>query len=474
MVEKQKDGDTKNEADVSLERPNVDYAGASEKTDPEEIKLVRKMDLIFLPILWMLCFMNYLNRQAVTVARLDGLEKTLKMKGTDFSTTIAIHYVGYILAQVPSNMLLTRMRPSLYLPLSMILCALVTGLTALCHDFKSLLLQRFFQGITATPMYPGALYLLSVFYTRKEIGTRMTIIYTNNMVATACTGLIAAPIFSELGGKHGLAGWKWMFMIFSVFSVFFAILGMFFLPNTPLTTRWLTEAQRQMAHDRIVRDTVEKKQDVSMMAGLREAALDYRVWLFAASSHIHTATSGFRNFLPTVIKTFGYGTTVTLVLTCPPYLLSCATGIGMAVSSGKYNERTWHIVVFKLIALAGFVIACATTNVGARYFATFVFCVGTYGITSVVTAWVASTCSQTKEKRAAALAIVNASSSISFIWNPYLWPTSAAPRYILPMAASAGMCFFTIACMLLMKWDLIRENKRIRRDDPTAVLFYAY
>lgn len=70
---------------------------------------------------------------------------------------------------------------------------MVTGLTAVCHDFKGLVLQRFFQGIVAAPMYPGALYMLSLFYTRKEVGTRMTIVYTANMVATAFTGTGPRP-----------------------------------------------------------------------------------------------------------------------------------------------------------------------------------------------------------------------------------------------------------------------------------------
>ncbi|QDS68733.1 hypothetical protein FKW77_004468 [Venturia effusa] len=474
MFEKQKKSDDQKEADISVGQRSVDYAGASEKVDPEEINLVRKLDLIVLPILWALAFMNFLNRQAVTVARLDGLEKSLKMKGTNFSTSISIHYVGYILGQIPSNMLLTRLRASWYLPIAMMICGIATGLTALCHDFKGLVLQRFFQGIVAAPMYPGALYMLSVFYTRKEVGTRMTIIYTSNLIATACTGLIAAPIFSELGGKHGLAGWKWMFIIFAAFSLFFCVLGILLLPDTPQDTRWLTEAQRRLAHERIARDTVQKEKDVSVVRGLREASLDYRVWIFAFSHHIHSSTSGFRNFFPTLLKTFGYGTTVTLVLTCPPYFLACVTGILIALSSGKYNERAWHIVVTKLVALVGFIIACATMNTGARYFATFLFTCGTYGVSSVVMAWVGSTFAQTKERRAASIAIVNTSASVSLIWTPYLWPTSAGPRYILPLAASAGMCFVTIACMLYMKWDLRRENKRIKREDTSATVFYAY
>lgn len=55
----------------------------------------------------------------------------------------------------------------------------------------------------------------------------------------------------------------------------------------------------------------------------------------------------------------------------------------------------------------------------------------------------------------------------------YLWPDSAAPRYVLPMATSAGMCFATLATSWLVRWDLMRENKKIRRDDSGAKIFYA-
>lgn len=60
---------------------------------------------------------------------------------------------------------------------------------------------------------PGALYLLSLFYTRKEIATRISILYSGNIFATSFSGLIAEATFSTLGGAHGLAGWKWLFIV---------------------------------------------------------------------------------------------------------------------------------------------------------------------------------------------------------------------------------------------------------------------
>lgn len=111
--------------------------------------------------------------------------------------------------QVPSNMLISskKVRPSLYMCCCMMGWAVVSACTALAKDYKGLVLVRFFLGIAEAPYYPGALYLLSLFYTRKEIATRLSILYSGNILATSFSGLIAAATFATLDGAHGLTGW---------------------------------------------------------------------------------------------------------------------------------------------------------------------------------------------------------------------------------------------------------------------------
>ncbi|KAF0328726.1 major facilitator superfamily transporter [Colletotrichum asianum] len=436
--------------------PAVDYSGATAKTDPEEIKLVKKLDLWVMPTLWLMYWLNYLDRNAIALARLNGLEKQLGLSSVQYSTSVSILFVGYILGQIPSNMGLTRVRPSWYMGGFMMAWAVVSALRAVVHDYKGLVLTRFFLGVVEAPYYPGALYILSIFYTRKELATRIT------------------GVFNGMDGTAGLAAWRWLFILQGAVTFAIAMVACLTLPDEPLTTRWLTPEQRQLAHDRIARDTVGVRLQSSTWGGLKEAFVDPKVWVFIYMQHMHPATNGFKNFFPTIVETLNFNTTITLVLTCPPYLIAGILSIVWAWSSGKHNERTWHITISKAVALFGFVLACATMNTEARYFAMVVFTVGTYGVNSILLGWVGSTSGQTKEKKASALAIVNTSASISFIWTPYLWPTSDAPRYVIPMASSAVFCGACVVGAWLMKWMLVMENRKIRATDQEARLFYAY
>ncbi|KAK2037000.1 hypothetical protein LZ31DRAFT_193463 [Colletotrichum somersetense] len=80
--------------------------------------------------------------------------------------------------------------------------------------------------------------------------------------------------------------------------------------------------------------------------------------------HMHLATNGFKNFFPTIVETLNSGTTVTLLLTCPLYLIADVLSIVRAWSSGRRNKRTWHITIAKCVALFDFVLACTTMNTG--------------------------------------------------------------------------------------------------------------
>lgn len=85
-------------------------------------------------------WLNYLDRNAITLARLNGLEEDLKLEAYEYNTAISILFVGYILGQIPSNMLITRLRPSWYMGGFMMAWAVVSTLTAISKDYTGLVL----------------------------------------------------------------------------------------------------------------------------------------------------------------------------------------------------------------------------------------------------------------------------------------------------------------------------------------------
>jgi hypothetical protein len=111
-----------------------------------EKQLVKRLDLTLMPTLWLLYLNNYLDRTNIAQARLNTLDEDLNLTGADYSTAVSVLTVGYMLAQVPSNMLLTRVRPSMYIPATAIVWSAVSAATAGVTNASTLITVRFFLG----------------------------------------------------------------------------------------------------------------------------------------------------------------------------------------------------------------------------------------------------------------------------------------------------------------------------------------
>jgi hypothetical protein len=247
-----------------------------------------------------------------------------------------------------------------------------------------------------------------------------------------------------------------------------------FLPDNPLTTRWLTEEERQLAHNRILIDTTDLQESTSVWSGLRDAATDWRTWAMTLMYNLHVSSLGFQNFIPTVMLGLGYSRTVTLALTCPPFFLAAIIGLIIAWTSGRWNERTWHIVICKGIVIIGFIIPLTTSNFAARLFSIFLFVGFSFGINNILLGWSSATLGQTNEKKSVALAIINMMGNMSNIYTPYLWPASDSPHYRTAWCASIIFAVGVIIVALFMKYSLKARNKKISMDDAEVKNLYVY
>jgi MFS family permease len=160
----------------------------------------------------LLYILNYLDRNNIAAARLKGLQEDLNLSYNEYATCLSILYVGYILMQVPSNMIINLVsRPSLYIGCSMMLWGLVSTLSGIVTNFGGMVAIRFFLGFVEAAFLPGALLILSKWYTRRELTTRNALLFCGNLISNAFSALVGAGVLSNMQGILGHAAWRWLF-----------------------------------------------------------------------------------------------------------------------------------------------------------------------------------------------------------------------------------------------------------------------
>ncbi|KAK7209985.1 hypothetical protein V2G26_017163 [Clonostachys chloroleuca] len=430
-----------------------------------ERKLLRKVDMRLMPTLVIMYLLNFLDRSNLAQARQGSLEVDLGMSGTDFNLATSIFFVGYLLMQLPSNLVLTRARPSLYLAMSCCMWGVVSTCNAATHKFSHLIVVRFFLGFVEAPFFPGAVFLMSSWYTRAELTRRIAWLYAGNALANMFGGLLGAAILGSLEGSLGLAGWRWLFIIEGVIAIAFAMLSAFLLPNYPHTTTWLTPEEQAFASWRLLEDIneVDMYKNASMWTGVKLAFTDYRLYVFVLMQHISLISQSFQYFFPTIVGTLGYGRITTLWLTAPCWFATFLLSICVTLSSAKTKDRSIHIAVLMTVAAIGNAIATATPVKGARYFAMFLMPMGSVSSYQIIVSWVANSFPRPLVKRSACIAISNMIGNTATIYGSYMYPASTGPQYIPGGTTNTVICMVVAALAITLRYVHIWENKKLER-----------
>ncbi|KAG1877315.1 major facilitator superfamily domain-containing protein [Suillus subluteus] len=251
-----------------------------------EKRLLHKLDLrvAFLVLIYI---MNVMDRTNVAAARLRGFEEDLGMTGNQFNILTSILYVGYLLTQAPSNMILHHMkRPSLYLSSCMIAWAAITVLMGVIkgavQTYHAALVLRFFLGFVEATFWPGAVFLLSRWYKRNELGLRTALLFCGNSVSNAFGALIASGILGSLDGTLGFTAWRWLFFVEGALTIVVAVSAIWILPDFPSTPSvWLSPDEQILAKRRMEEQVAaighEGKPEENF-SSLAEVLMDWRVW----------------------------------------------------------------------------------------------------------------------------------------------------------------------------------------------------
>ena len=230
-----------------------------------------------MPLLVLMHVIAYLDRLNIAFAE-DQLSEDLALSATAFGLASGIFFVGYVLFEVPSNLILYRVGTRIWMARIMITWGLLAAATALAWDSTSLVAIRFLLGFAEAGFLPGVVYFLATWFPDESRGKAMAIFMTGIAGAFILGGPLSGGLL-ELDGVLGLEGWQWLFLMQGLPAVLVGLYVLKALPDRPSDARWLSEEEATWLEQRVEEESF-RPQPLS----LRGAVRDRRVQLLAATA----------------------------------------------------------------------------------------------------------------------------------------------------------------------------------------------
>jgi MFS family permease len=399
-----------------------------------------------------------------------GIQEELDLTSEDYGLAMMILFIGYASGQIPSNLCLTKVRPSIYISSAMFLWGAVCLSTGFVQTSAQLYSVRFLLGLLEAPFTPGILFLASCFFTRTELTLRFALIFTAPMTAYAFSGLIASGIGWSIDGAHGISGWRWLYIVGGICTISIAALAFFILPNYPAETSWLTNEEREVAELRMKVDAGEKDLNVAWVAGFELAVKNWKVYIFALMIFLLEIGASLHNFTPSVVKTLGFSPIKTLWMTTPPCLFTVVFNLVIAYYADRSRNASFFVIGTAALSLVGFLLFVVlpptdTRGIWARYFSTYLMLAGCHTAMPVIHAWGQKTMQRPRELRACTIAIINTCGVVGQIVTAEMYPLKWSPRYVPPMVLNISTALLAILLSIFMRVKLQSKNRRLERQE---------
>ncbi|KAI6764079.1 hypothetical protein HG530_007868 [Fusarium avenaceum] len=460
------------ERDEVLERYDLIKDKTPEERAALEKALVRKLDLKFLPMVTAMLLMNYLDRINVSNARLAGMQEDLHMTDTIWSLGISMFYVGYIISQIPANIIIAKGSPRILLPICMLAWSCVTICMPAVTSGWGFCLCRFIIGLVEGPFVPAVSLMTSSWYTKHESPLRMGVWHAGNTISQALSGLLAAGILTNMEGVADLRAWKWFLLLEGAVSILVAIVSFWFIPNFPDSTGtyFITEEEAAMAQYRQAVDAGGISEDDSgdYWSGFWMCMKDPFSHIFAVIHFSLIIAQSYKDFFPSIVATLGFSGTTTYLIQAPPPILAFIVTMLISWSSGRRLEHGYHIIVPILFTIVGCIVMITTLNVGARYFSMILLVIGPFVGLNLQISWETTVVPRPRTKRAALIAYANCVSSVSHWFTPYFFLRNQEPYYQTGGGAIIAGCGLTVIFVLIAKWYVAKKNKALKAAEDAA------
>ncbi|MCE0765054.1 MFS transporter [Pseudonocardia kujensis] len=446
-------------------------------TEPDEEaqrRMWRKVGFRILPLIGVAYIISYIDRANLGYVAAP-MSADLGMTTAQVGLAAGLFFIGYILVEIPSNMMLHRIGARLWISRILITWGIITGLTGTVHSAGHLYIARVLLGLAEAGLAAGIVLYITLWFPERQRRWAMSLY----LLTIPLSGIIGSPIAAALlsWGPRVLhiSGWRSLFVVEGALTIAIGFVVLWLLPSRPAKAKWLTEPEK-----RFVTAALEREAATNVAHGAKSHArstlLDKRVWV--QSFVFFTIVFGvypLAFFLPTMIdtlnRTIGADGNVSSVLLAA--IPSVAAMVAMVIWARVGARRTvaWATAIPMIGGVLGLVVAALTQN-GLLF--VVAVCVSVSGIyTAIPQFWRLPALTMTGAGAAAGIALINSVANISGFVGPYMTGSiqTATGSFTLALLVVAAIVALGVVVMLTAGRGAERAARRelIEGDSAAAV-----
>lgn len=382
---------------------------------PKEDSLFRKISRRLLPLLFLSYIIAYIDRVNLGFAKLQMLDD-LSFSAAVYGFGAGIFFIGFILFEIPSNMILYRVGARFWISRIMVTWGVISMATMFVKTPEMFYLSRFLLGAAEAGFTPGVIYYLTQWYPQRRLGR----VISTLIAATAVGGILVGPLsgwmlsaFSDFGS---LRNWQWLFLLQGAPAVVLGVFVWLYLTNSPKEATWLSDEERAQLRQIVDRDRAPEHQRAKISDALRES----RVWLLGLvliGANLGAYSVVF--WTPTIVKAAGFHQYGTIgLISAIPYATAAVGMLVLGQSSDFFRERRWHIAGACLTGATGLLISIVFQSSPWLSIAGISIATGAFvGSTPLI--WAFASNFFTDRAAAACLALMNALGALGGFFGPY-------------------------------------------------------
>ncbi|KAF2200988.1 MFS general substrate transporter [Delitschia confertaspora ATCC 74209] len=452
------------------------YVEVGEVVDSPEVKrIMRKLDIRLLPVLATIYAFALIDRVNLPNARIAGMDEDLELSvGERYSILSMMFFVPYVIFQFPANVFIRRVGAAMWLGTLVVAWGVISIGMGFTHKWHQLLGCRVLLGVLEAGYYPGCVFLLSCWYVRFEVQKRFSAFYLLALLASGLSNLLALGL-SQMKGLGGLNGWRWIFIIEGVITCVLGLLGYVAIIDFPdkaskpgllIRKPFLNAREAELVLQRIDRDRGDASTERLTIQSILFHLRDWKIWEFAWLYLLNNVVAySFSYFLPIILKSgMGYDTTMSQVLSFPPYAVAAIWMFATAWTADRYRMRGVIITFNAAMAVMGVSMMAFLTRPRDRYAGAFVAVAAANSNVPAILSYMHNNIVG-QSKRALASALLIGGGACGGIVASNIFRQADAPGYRPAMYAVIGTQALTVLHVVKNFWVYARANRKAERGE---------